>query len=719
MSIWTAKYNGTEKTFAAWGMRQNRLSRRSQAVDEFEFSVVVEKFENTIMFAYQSKVEIFEQPDEDDAASKYRYFVGWVSQVPRQHAPNSEAHSYRLSNLWWWFSKLVFQKLWYRAVDPVNPDSSIVGGYTPRILLNVGINGTRLKTKAQLEEIVAYVNQSAVAQSMGAIVQAGAGYPDIQIPIDELKNVTCEECIRKQLRWLADAVTWVDYTTEPPTLHIKRRGDLAAVSLTVGVDINACQISERDDLRVPAVILKYEQSNQVNGAGWLYVTEDAYPLGASDRQFGALITVINLQGWNASLTIAEIETFNWWGNWDAWLKKNVPMMADPKFNQPGTAFENPIFNAHSIEYDDGTVYDMRLTVAQNAANGASPPSLLQEITSGSIKPGRWSKDNGFSIEVAAERYTVKGTAAYVATFPDGHTLPVQDKEFSFSINATNATTGRYTKFQLQQDGDPVPVGLAETVYTALNQLQYDGTFTLKRQEVPAVPSVGNVVNILGGRAEWATARALVQTVVDDIDGGVKTVSVGVAKYLTAGEMVDLLMVVRPRMVITAPDSVDSGVSPTTQVELPTKADKKEGFMSDTGQLRMVMSPYTRETHNPVLGVNPSSYPALYNSIDIDSATCRVRLQATAKTGELDPKTLTGTGVEITEGSDVDIRLSAALGKKVKLVKVRLPMRMQTVTNQLPKQLKVYWVELLVLADEAYASGVLITDANATVELLEI
>ncbi len=68
------------------------------------------------------------------------------------------------------------------------------------------------------------------------------------------------------LRWHPDGVTWFDYATTPPTLHLRQRANLAAAVFSVaGQPHTGLDIAARPDLVPPVVVLKYQILNQNDG----------------------------------------------------------------------------------------------------------------------------------------------------------------------------------------------------------------------------------------------------------------------------------------------------------------------------------------------------------------------------------------------------------------------------------------------------------------------
>jgi hypothetical protein len=57
--------------------------------------------------------------------------------------------------------------------------------------------------------------------------------------------------------------------------------------------------------------------------------------------------------------------------------------------------------------------------------------------------------------------------------------------------------------------------------------------------------LGNVLNVTGGRAEWAGMNASIQTVEEDIDNGVTRVTFGPPAHLNIPSVIEMLRTGRP------------------------------------------------------------------------------------------------------------------------------------------------------------------------------
>jgi hypothetical protein len=90
--------------------------------------------------------------------------------------------------------------------------------------------------------------------------------------------------------------------------------------------------------------------------------------------------------------------------------------------------------------------------------------------------------------------------------------------------------------------------MAAAIFAATGVLQYDGALELTEQECSGAAVPGQLLNLTGGRADWAAMQAQVQRVEENIDLGQTTIVVGPAKHLGQTQITAWLRANRERRV---------------------------------------------------------------------------------------------------------------------------------------------------------------------------
>jgi hypothetical protein len=163
------------------------------------------------------------------------------------------------------------------------------------------------------------------------------------------------------------------------------------------------------------------------------------------------------------------------------------------------------------------------------------------------------------------------------------------KEHHVEITVTNGTTGLYSAESSVTSGETIPSDLALGIWTALNRLQYEGEYVKVQSAINGGVSMLNRLNLSGGRADWATMNAQIQSIEKDYGRGETQVTIGPAKHLNAQQLLDIFHAWRFRLISYNPAvraSGDPGGS-SGATEISKNAPKKntmEGLENPSAQV---------------------------------------------------------------------------------------------------------------------------------------
>jgi len=505
MSVaWTLEYNGTEKTLAAWGLKALRRSRAVLDADQVTFTHAGAAFDADPLFPFETSIRIY----RTENGQKVKWFEGAVQEPDRHGDGRAENVSYTVLGPWYWLNR-VFMQSW-KSYD--NSIQALVDLYKTHVLLGLDAAGLRRNAREVIIEALAFAItggapvQYMVAASLGQLV-----------PLYEAKDITVPEVLRLLLRWFPDTVTWWDYTTTPCTLHVARRADLAPVTLPAtaanGGDTRAVQVKARRELQRESVVLLYEQASSVNGESRVSLTVDKWPANATGREFKSLVVTVNLQGYAVTIAQARLTTQPIATGSAGWWEQKLPWLTEP---------------------------DM-LPAAQGGyviSGVGRLGNLANELLDGQITP--WMSQS-------SERDTITANVHWKKK--DGSE---GDRKVSVRIQATNATSGNYSAITSATSGEAIPTGLARQFYEAVNTLHWEGDLEFVEAEVTGLAGIGRVLNLSGGRAEWATMDALIWRETVDVDAGVTQIGIGPPQNLGIPDLIQLLQVDRNRMSWTNP-----------------------------------------------------------------------------------------------------------------------------------------------------------------------
>lgn len=127
-----------------------------------------------------------------------------------------------------------------------------------------------------------------VAAEAGVAVQAGESLEILTAkysPNPEPQNRYCSDVIREIMEPFPDVCLWVDYTTTPPTMHARQRGDEAATTTyAIGTPpLAGYEMRPRHDLAPAGVVIKWTR-RQSGNVQWEYYPEE----GTSPEGLGVL-----------------------------------------------------------------------------------------------------------------------------------------------------------------------------------------------------------------------------------------------------------------------------------------------------------------------------------------------------------------------------------------------------------------------------------------------
>jgi hypothetical protein len=624
ISTWRREsYNQASDTFAF------SLLAAADSAEQFPFGAMITlKVGRTPSTPSTSSNSTLPQKGVTSWTGGHTWFVGYRVENIRTGSYEIESLDYKFAGPWdFFFERLVFEKLWLTwngTKQIADWRSQVVLGWSVNQLTGAGdtVVGTTATNLLSIAQQVIEIAQYVAAQSSYEQTVNGLSWPsgpqiqfdtlstdsngnyqlntsrtnckipdfvpgyagsngDIQsttsglvlrAPLDAVNDLTCAECMRRQLRWIGamgSPVIWWDYTTSPPTLKVSTRDQLSAVALPLVGSTESLKLKRRDDLIPPAIAFKYRISGQMQGTGYTVVVHDIAATidGAACEGVGYLGLMKTLAG--GSLTSdqqtglpnqarrfgAQNGTFDFEGESAKWATASIlttPLvLTDPSASSPALAFWTSLFPelaqvGNLAFYNAGSPGVQVLDTSGAAVNTATYANLLLD---GQVAPWMYvnntptSNTPGLAIEATITAYFTYNETG-VPLGGDVNTSSVQYHPYTCKVKLTNLSSGTYQSSpQITQVPEPVPYGLPGYIYAIESIPQYQGTFSIVEQEITDACPIGNNLNITGGLAEWATMAATVQQVTYD-DKGQTTLTLGPAQHLGNSDLVERLRVNR-------------------------------------------------------------------------------------------------------------------------------------------------------------------------------
>lgn len=512
---WTLEYSGTRKSLAYWGITSCALQFQSLAADACVFNTAATSGLATPAFAHRGTIILRSGETGSDATSwtgGTTRFRGEIIRRQQSATGNQEGYQYQAAGPWRYLEELIFEQTFKvfagwsgtPGETPILNDQS-----TSHVVLNQSVAGALQGTRATLAEVLQW------AVDDGAPIQfTSSGFPDMNIPRREQRDILCAEAIRRQLDYM-DAVTWFDYTTSPyPTFYCARRSSLTPVSIALDgtAGIAALGLVPRDEQQVPAVVIRFEKAYQDTYGTFQQVVEDTYPASLPASKRGWLTATVVLTprvtvSQKLVTSAVDATDLDWW--------KDVK--------------------------DDLRDADEYANLALVSGSDSRNSSLAYYIVDGAV--AAWMTGT-----VESDNVKAKISFTHKDTVDTGKVTShkVREQQISAQIQATDLASGTYTVLEDAGEDPSEFTGIAQQIYTDLNVVAWSGSVRIIATEPAFNVGVGNVLNLTGGQTAWTTMNALVQTVSVDIMSGSTELGLGPNPHMDAGQIVDLLRVNRTR-----------------------------------------------------------------------------------------------------------------------------------------------------------------------------
>jgi hypothetical protein len=204
------------------------------------------------------------------------------------------------------------------------------------------------------------------------------------------------------------------------------------------------------------------------------------------------------------------------------------------------------------------------------------------------------------------------------TASDVHT-EIVNKLISYSFVATDLTSKTYKRTDSFSAGEAIPTGIAEAYYNSVNPLQYEGDIVFIATEIPGTIGFQNVLNLSNGQAAWATMKALIQSISENVDEGTTTISFGPADHLGPADLIELLRCNRGRKISGSWQARNTGLAQdasSTLVEEDAFTPNSKAILGG-GTAKHTTYRDTGSTYTASITVNPALVTEIKDDDDVD------------------------------------------------------------------------------------------------------
>ena len=568
----TLEYNGEELSMADWGFALDSLRciHRNLTTSSYTGFIPGASVSDDPLFAFEARVIIRRNRNWDAGALQfedgYIAFIGYAMPPSASQDGGSAGIQYEFANAWYFLENTAFCQF--------TASRNLIGSSTQVVPVTELLLFTRveefvlqfLTNGGQVIEVIDFIGETFAAQGMDVPLIAGDIIATIPMPSYEAREMMCADVIRKCLELSPDSSAVFEYTTDPggaaiTVFHVRPRANApeATLALLNGTDHKSLNITKRSDLVPRAVNITFKITGENDGSPWIVYLKDKWgPNGANsdtDPDYGLRVIqqTIELMGRvtstvSGSLICTAVDAQSGTAaTRAAWWKKKVQWLNSDKVKASTLSIQSA-----TIKDDSGTTVSL----------GTYPNELVE----GQIAP--WMEFNQINVTVTAKC----DADVYTNTSQNVVSTKHREKELSVRLKLTDATTGDYATTAQSISGEVVPGltgyngegdpiftnGIAQQVYEALAEPQYEGSDIRVQAEISndtgtgPVVTLANVLNLTGGRTEWATMRGQIQSIEENDGQGYTQISFGPARHLGAGDLATIFQFARPRRVWNNP-----------------------------------------------------------------------------------------------------------------------------------------------------------------------
>lgn len=571
MTFTTLTYLGTEKTLADWGLAMEGCELRlvNLEQDTWKVGVPAAKCTDDPVFPFEAIVVL--RSGRTSATGRPNSFKDGLIEFQGKRLlhvvdgrPNFEGVYYTFAGPWYDIQNCPYQQLstWYLGEDQTTNNPKTGPDLSSDVLLFFKlVNGlfTWITSKIQILDTLQHVLDQYALQKMPAPFQVTLENIDVNVPLPlyPMQDVKCAEVLEYCLRPSPDARLWFDYSTEPPTAHITSRANCQPVTFQVadGVSHESLRIIPRYDLQARSVIIFFKQTNTVDNKSWLQKTKQKYgPHGedsALDPDGGLRVVVqtVDIAGFSQTNVYGELNCLTVTNDLAFWSVV-VPELASTQVRKFAVLGDLTILDENGSP--------VNLAAYPRALMDGSSICSWMTLQDGTPIAG---KRVTITADVSYDLYDTDATGGDRNATNGNRLESFPKKRLSWRGTLTNGVTGYYSAVAEAEAAAPILTGLAKLIYQSLEQLQYEGDVAIVTRDISGGIHMGNTLNLSNGRPEWATMNAQVQSINKDFGSGRVTVTIGPARFLSAGDLTQIFLINRQRRVYTNPSVKATGESP--------------------------------------------------------------------------------------------------------------------------------------------------------------
>ncbi len=490
------KVGDTTKSLADWKITKAVLTLKSLDCDELCIRSQTE-------FAYNESVQLL-----DGALC---VFSGTVRTLPQYESAQTKYAEYKILGPWNDLCEIVYQQKWKCAKQSNTDDTQaeIFDIYKSRVILGENDAEERINIGTQIANIVEF------ASGAGANIQCGNVAANFPMLCDETCDINCAQAVKRTLKWLPDAISFFDYSAVPPKLNVVRRNALDKKEINLNADsVKDYKVSPRNDLLVSGVEIKYEKTGSIGGETYSTLQSDKYPPNFDSKTAKALVMTVELDGYKGVLQEHTIQTEEIKSDDTKWWTSKIPSLSE--------------------------VGDLKILESSR-----DYPDYKYALTKGSIPD--WAN-------VDSKIDTICACVSYNTT---SHTCAKQ--KISIRLRVTKTKSRKFSRLSTSRSDEPVPEGLAQSLYTGLGTLQFDSQFCIYNAKARSYS--GRALNLKGANQLFENMNSAVIECRQDLFENTLKIKAGSPEHLYPAKIAELFRINKARKTTASFSTKNTAKSP--------------------------------------------------------------------------------------------------------------------------------------------------------------
>ena len=536
---------GTLQTLEAAAITSLQLHYVSNGVDTLTLTKKWSLLSGIVQpYAYGDIIRLFYRDPLATPTDKC-VFVGKIETLPLQADPLNTGSTYIAKGPTFDLQRCDYSQSWYYR----NALGELAQDFDPNVCL-CDNNGNRITTGQQIAAVVNY------AATRGLNVATGTIAPGMFAPYDQKSNITCWDAVIAMLRFTPDHVVWWDYDNKVsgayvPALNATASTAMPAVMLAHNA-LNQISLSARHDLVVPGIQVIFDMTSTVDSQTYRSRSLQTAGDHTHPRRLSLLYPLDGFHSTTQKQPI-EVEAYPPLGTDAAtksWAHANVLWLRRLIYTE---------WKLKSVTRSGSLALPNRLT------KGSAPDWLERKVD---------FEEENITLKV---EYTVKNAG--------GTAIKKETKDITIKVTSTAAVSKTYTRQGSFQSAEEEPTNFAADLYASWSVLHYAGSLGLKQQTPSPSLRPGQVINVTGAVAAWATMAAIIQDTTINLPSGQITHNLGPCPRLEADTLMAIFRSVRARRFSTErmtrnnpDDTADiwgSSINPASSISDGAPSDKTE------------------------------------------------------------------------------------------------------------------------------------------------